>query len=155
MTNTVMHGGELWSIVAGAQKEIGAGGSSAGLPGDGDEVLRDAAELRRSSAGCAAPLIGEGAVERHDWGPGRNWSRDSSAGLPGDSEETLRDAAELRRGGTGCVAPLIGREGALLRAEERQVRLGPGGQGSGMLRSVREVEAESCPGGPRDRHWDY
>ncbi|KAJ1207722.1 hypothetical protein NDU88_003112 [Pleurodeles waltl] len=34
---------------------------SAGLPGGGEEARRDTVELRRSSAGCAAPLIGEGA----------------------------------------------------------------------------------------------
>ncbi|KAJ1173847.1 hypothetical protein NDU88_005672 [Pleurodeles waltl] len=91
------------------------------------------------------------AVERRDWGPGRNWSRGSSAGLPGDGEETLRDAAELRRGGASCTAPLIGGEGASLRVEERQVRLGPEGRGSAVLRSARAVEAESCPGGPCER----
>ncbi|KAJ1093309.1 hypothetical protein NDU88_006414 [Pleurodeles waltl] len=62
-------------------------------------------------------------------------------------------AAELRRGDASCAAPLIGGEGALLRAEERQVRLGPAGRGSGVLRSARAVEAESCPGRPRNRRW--
>ncbi|KAJ1088908.1 hypothetical protein NDU88_002062 [Pleurodeles waltl] len=60
--NVPVPGGELWSGSAGAQKETGAGGSSAGLPSDGEEALRDAVELRRSGAGCAAPLIGEGGT---------------------------------------------------------------------------------------------
>ncbi|KAJ1106224.1 hypothetical protein NDU88_003627 [Pleurodeles waltl] len=62
-------------------------------------------------------------------------------------------AAELRRGGASCAAPLIRGEGASLRAEERQVQLGPADRGSGVLRSARAVEAEPGPGGPRDRRW--
>ncbi|KAJ1093310.1 hypothetical protein NDU88_006415 [Pleurodeles waltl] len=59
---TAVRGGELWSGTAGAQKETGAGGSSADLPGDGEEALQDAVELRRSGAGCTAHLIGEGGT---------------------------------------------------------------------------------------------
>ncbi|KAJ1205883.1 hypothetical protein NDU88_001308 [Pleurodeles waltl] len=63
----------------------------------------------------------------------------------------------LRRGADGgdasCEAPLIGGEGASLRAEEQQVRLGPLGRGSGVLCSAGAVETESCLGGPRDQRW--
>ncbi|KAJ1129577.1 hypothetical protein NDU88_007944 [Pleurodeles waltl] len=61
--------------------------------------------------------------------------------------------AELRRGSAGCAAPYIGGEGASPRAEERQTQLGPADWGSGVLRSARAVELESCPGGPCKRCW--
>ncbi|KAJ1210317.1 hypothetical protein NDU88_005683 [Pleurodeles waltl] len=75
-------GVELWSARLGPRKKL--------EPGARVPVLRDAAELRRSGAGCPAPLIGEG---------GRVAPGGGAAGSVGPCKLGERRAAPCRSGG--------------------------------------------------------